>query len=197
MKFKQLNNPLIKNSFVYVVCDGINKAIPFLILPFLSYYLSTEDYGIVTNFGVLLNILIVFSSSTINLLLSKFYRLGITERKSFISNIVLLNILSIIAEAVICLPLNHIIENGLGLPLNFQIYCLIATLFSAITTINMAIWRCEEKPLYFGAFQISRSLVNAATAILLVIIFLLGWKGRVYGMVFTHVLFGILSCVIL
>lgn len=53
MNFKQIfNTPLVKQSVVYVVSDGINRAIPFLLLPFITYYLTPEDYGIITNFNV-------------------------------------------------------------------------------------------------------------------------------------------------
>ena len=38
-----LGSSLVRNSFVYVVCDGINKAIPFLLLPFITYYLTPGD----------------------------------------------------------------------------------------------------------------------------------------------------------
>ena len=54
------SSSLIKSSFVYIVCDGINKAIPFLLLPFITHYLTPTDYGVVTNFNVYVQILSVF-----------------------------------------------------------------------------------------------------------------------------------------
>ena len=51
---------LLKNSFIYVVTDGINNAIPFVLLPLISRYLTPADYGIVSNYNVLIQILSVF-----------------------------------------------------------------------------------------------------------------------------------------
>ena len=57
---KILSSSVIRNSFVYVFCDGINKAIPFLLLPFITHYLTPADYGVVTNYNVLVQIVSVF-----------------------------------------------------------------------------------------------------------------------------------------
>ena len=55
-----LKHPLLKSSLVYTITDAINKAVPFFILPILSYYLLPSDYGIVANYNVLLSVFGVF-----------------------------------------------------------------------------------------------------------------------------------------
>lgn len=57
-RIRQLSHSsLLKNSFVYVVTDGVNKAIPFVLLPIISRYLSPSEYGIVTNYNVFISVL--------------------------------------------------------------------------------------------------------------------------------------------
>ena len=51
---------LVKDTLIYVVADGVNKAIPFLILPIIVRYLTPEDYGVITNYAVWAQILAVF-----------------------------------------------------------------------------------------------------------------------------------------
>ena len=46
---------------VYAISDGLNKAIPFLILPIIVQYLTPEDYGVVTNFMILVQIITIFA----------------------------------------------------------------------------------------------------------------------------------------
>ena len=55
-----LKHPLLKSSLIYTLSDAINKAVPFLVLPILSYYLLPSDYGIVANYGVLLSVISIF-----------------------------------------------------------------------------------------------------------------------------------------
>ena len=55
------SSSVIRNSFIYVFCDGLNKAIPFLLLPFITHYLTPADYGIVTNYNVLVQLISVLA----------------------------------------------------------------------------------------------------------------------------------------
>jgi len=61
----------------------------------------------------------------------------------------------------------------------------------------MILWRCEERPIAFGTYQISQSALNAITTIIFVISMLLGWKGRVYSMMCAAIIFGAISLFIL
>jgi len=192
------NAPLVRHSFVYVVCDGITKAIPFLLLPFITYYLTPDDYGIVTNFNVYVQILSVFIYlCTAGALPVMFHKLDKSEVKSYVSNMVFLNS----AATLMCLAINmtvfNWVEEGLNISLKFQLYAVVLVWFTGITNINMILWRCEEKPAAFGAYQISQSALNAATTVIFVIILLLGWQGRIYSMMCAAVVFGIISLFIL
>lgn len=195
---KIINTPLVKQSFVYVICDGINKAIPFLLLPFITYYLTPDDYGIVTNFNVYTQILSVFIYlCTAGALPVMFHKLEKNEIRSYVSNMVILNTLA----TVLCLSINLIaykwIQKGLDIDLTFQLYAIVIVWFTGITNVNMILWRCEEKPVSFGVYQISQSAVNAITTIVFVITLLLGWKGRIYSFMISSILFGIISILIL
>ncbi len=44
----------LKNSFVYLFSNVFNASIPFILLPLFSHYLSTDDYGRVTMFQILI-----------------------------------------------------------------------------------------------------------------------------------------------
>lgn len=59
-----LTSSLFKNSSIYIITDGISQAIPFLLLPLISHYLSPADYGIITNFNVLFAILSIICFMT-------------------------------------------------------------------------------------------------------------------------------------
>ena len=55
-----LAHPLLRSGGVYFVANVANAGLPFLMLPFLTRYLTPTDYGIVSMFGVLVGILIPF-----------------------------------------------------------------------------------------------------------------------------------------
>ncbi len=192
------NSSLVKQSFVYVVCDGINRAIPFLLLPFITYYLSPDDYGIITNFNVYVQIISVFGYlCTSGALPVMFHKLKKEEVKSYVSNMVLLNTFVTIGCVLVNLIFFKPIANGLGINLTYQLYAIVYVWFSGITNINMILWRCEERPVAFGIYQISQSAINGVTTILFVITLLMSWQGRIYSSLLSAGLFGIISIVIL
>lgn len=197
--FKRLSSSsLLKNTFVYVFCDGINRAIPFLLLPFITHYLTPSDYGVVTNFNVYVQILSVFCyATTAGALPVMYYKLGRSEIKQYIFNMLLLNTYGTLICMLIMLVSFVWVEHVLNISLIFQLLALLVVWFAGITNVNMLLWRCEEKPLSFGIYQISQSMVNALTTILFVIILLLGWKGRVYSMAFATIVFGLISIYVL
>ena len=192
------SSPVLRNSFVYVFCDGINKAIPFLLLPFITHYLTPADYGVVTNYNVLVQIVSVFGYlCTAGALPVMFAKLGKEEIKKYVSNMILLNTLANIICVCFALPLYKIIEDALDISFVYQLSVLFLVWFAGITNVNMLLWRCEERPLFFGIYQISQSVLNALSTVMFVIVFLLGWQGRIYSMIFTTVAFGLISLFVL
>ena len=53
-------NSLISSSITYTISNIVNLAIPFLLLPVMTRFLSPEDYGIVSMFSVLVSIMTSF-----------------------------------------------------------------------------------------------------------------------------------------
>lgn len=192
------SSSLVRKSFIYVFCDGINRAIPFLLLPFITHYLTPSDYGIVTNFNVYIQIISVFCyTCTAGALPVMFYKLEREKVKQYVSNMIVLNTGVTVLCAMVSLLLYVYVEDILNLSIYYQFYALLVVWFAGITNVNMILWRCEEKPVSFGIYQISQSALNALTTILFVIIFLLGWKGRVYSMILVTILFGFISLYVL
>lgn len=189
---------LFRKSFVYVFCDGINRAIPFLLLPFITHYLTPSDYGVVTNFSVYMSIMAVFCySCTIGAVPVMFVKLDRESMKKYVSSVVLLNTIAQLICGVVSIVINGFVYKALNISPAFQCLAFIGVWFAGITFINMVLWRCEEKPLSFGIYQISQSALNAVSTVIFVIVLLLGWKGRIYSMMLATISFGILSIFVL
>jgi O-antigen/teichoic acid export membrane protein len=188
-----ISSTLFKNSFIYLVTDGINKAIPFLLLPFLTYYLTANDYGVITNFNIFVQILSALYFSTAAALPVMFYKLDKEQYSIYLSNMIVLNTIVIFIALIIIIIINGLLTQTLKLSFLFQLIAVLVVWFSSITNINMLLWRCEEKAIAFGKYQISQSLLNVLSTIFFVIILLLAWKGRIYSYLLSVIVFGIMS----
>ena len=192
------SSTLVKNSLVYVITDGINKAIPFILLPFISRFLTPADYGIVSNYNVYIQILSVFVYlCTAGIIPVMFFKVDHENLKKVISNMIFINTAATIFFLMLSMIEYGYVNNYFSLPLIIQLVGIVSVWFSSITNINLILWRCEEKPLKFGAYQISQTLLNAVSTVLFVMILLWGWQGRVWSMMISCILMGFVSIYIL
>lgn len=191
-------NKLLKSTMIYTLCDAINKGVPFLILPLLSYYLSPSDYGIVANFGVLLAICTIFVSISVDGVISvNYYKISKEELSKYIFNALSL----IIGSSIIVFFLFYIFKTQIyinfRIPYIYTILIIVMALASTLTTMNLSLWRLEENPVHFGIYQISQTILNILISLFLVINLGMGWIGRIQGMLISAIIFGIFSLFIL
>lgn len=192
------NSSLLKNSLVYVITDGINKAIPFVLLPIIARYLSPADYGIVTNYNVFVSVLAALVyMCTGGVIPVMYFKLPKDEMKIYVSNMLVVNTISVLICLIGILFTSEYLEKHLNFSLFYQLTAIILVWFSAIGYANLVLWRCEEKPFKFGMYNISSSFLNAIFTIILVVVFLIGWQGRALSIFASSIIMGIVSLVIL
>lgn len=189
---------LIKNSFVYVITDGINKAIPFVLLPIISRYLTPPEYGIVTNYNVFISVLgALVYLCTGGVIPVMYYKLSKDEIRVYVSNMLVVNTVSVLICLIGILLFSTILESHLNFSFPYQMTAIVLVWFTAIGYANLVLWRCEEKPLRFGLYNISSSLINALFTIILVVILVMGWQGRALSIFLSSIIMGVISLVIL
>ena len=123
---KSYKSPLVRNSLIYAMSDGLNRAIPFLLLPFITHYLTPSDYGIVTNFNVYIQILSVFCYvSAVGSLPVQFFKLDKSDVSCYVSNMLFFNLISFLGCSIIALLCSSYIKSAFNITPLFQIYALI------------------------------------------------------------------------
>jgi O-antigen/teichoic acid export membrane protein len=193
-----LKHPLLKSGIVYILCDAVNKGVPFLILPVLSNYLLPSDYGILSNFNVLLSIITIFITVGIDSSIAvNFYRLSKTELSKYIFNALLLVSTSLVICTTAVLLSSNNIYALTKVPVNYQLLAIAMSLSAVFTAINLSMWRLEEKPLKFGLYDVSQTLVNIGFSLFFVVYLKMDWIGRVNGILIASIVFGLFSFALL
>lgn len=191
---KIYKSDILKNSFIYVLADGVNKGMNFLILPFLTYYISPSGMGIVTNFNVLVQILSLLAGITmINVLPFIFYKKTKEEIQGYVSNLIYVILFLSFFFLFLLFLLKKIIYLHLELDFTLQFYTSIYVVSYLVIQINLVLLRLENKPFSFAMFSFLQTLVNVLCTILLVILFHYEYEGRIWGMVLTNILFAVYS----
>lgn len=190
----RIKNPLIQRMVVYAFSDGISKAMPFLVFPIVAHYLTQEEFGLAANFSVLTAVIGPFiGMSTYSALSVDYYRKSKDDLPTFYANLLYTNLLLYVLLFCIVLILNNFIEQWTGFSLSWQILAMISLLFGPFASLFTTRLRLEEKAKKFGQFQIISSAAGAILTYLFIAVFLWSWKGRIYSLVFSSVLPGLVA----
>ena len=191
-----VSKKLFTNSFIYVLSDVLNKAVPFLMLPILTRYLTPSDYGIISIFTVLVSILSIFVGLNIHGAINvNFFKMNKEKLKVFIGNcMIILNI-----SATIVFILLYFTYSYISLKLNIDsVWIFVAAILAFanfLTTINLLLWMAEENPKLYGIYQISQTFVVASLSIFLVVGMNMGVTGQLLATSIGSLLFSFLSFV--
>lgn len=196
--FSLKSSLLFKNTVIYTLLQMINKGIPFFLLPILTHYLSASDYGMISIYNAFLGAVSVFIGlSTSGIVSINYFKLTRSELKDSIGNIFNLLILTTFIAFCIIYIFSEFIYTKINLPITWMYVAVIVALMQVLTGINLTIWRSEQRAKPFALYEISITMLNVIISILLVVILLYGWEGRVIGTSSAAIIFGMLSIYII
>lgn len=189
---------LFKDFSIFFSADVVNKAIPFALLPVFTYYLTPEEYGTLAIFTSFLMVFgFIIGLNTLGAITINFYKFEKHELSKFIGNIFLILFVTLIFTIAVILIANSIYPNELELSYKWYIIATITAFNTSIVMINTNLWLVEQKPKIYGLYQIGETLIKLSLSLIFVIIVLLTWKGRVYGMLIGSTLSAIVSIIYL
>jgi len=183
---KLLRSKLVRSLGIYTISNVINSAIPFLLLPLLTQKLSTEDYGILTNYNSLISIIIPFVSFNLMASLQVIYIKNRPGFSSYISS----GLLTILALTLIFSVIFYFSASDLakvtGVPEELILFTTLYATYQNVVEILLSIWRMEEKAWSYGIFRILRTVVELTIATILILSFGLSFKGSIYALAYSY-----------
>jgi O-antigen/teichoic acid export membrane protein len=189
-----LSHKLFKNSFVYIATDIVNSAIPFLLLPLLTTYLTPYDYGIVSMGQVLLAVTSILVGLNTNTAINvNFFKINKDDLKVYISNVVAICLTSLLILVVAVLALKPYVSKLVDFPENWLLLIAGTSIFIVISTINLVLWQSEQRPLPYGLMQIAMTTLNLLLSLYFILILEWKWQGRLAGIIIANILIGIVS----
>ena len=197
MKVSFLQNKFLQKLSIYTMSSYINKAIPFLMLPILTNYLSTDEYGEVSMFLALMNLLIaVFGLSIEGALMRKFYDKG-DSFPTVLFNYLFLLLSSFSVCSVLFVIFSSKITTYSGVSVQYLAAAVLGSFFSVICYCVNSLHQAEGKATAYAIFTNGWSFLNALLSIILVVFFSLGVVGRVYGIAISTILMGVVGILLL
>jgi len=195
---KLFASSLFRQTIAYGLTDAVNKALPFILFPILATVLTPVDYGVLSNYFVIVQLVTIISAlSTTGSLISIWYKRKRELSTQYIYNEVVVISAICLVLLVLVLLFSPVIEKYTSVNLFWQLTTVLIAYFSNITALQLTVWRLEEQPFKYGGYQILQSLALTASTYILVIVLRWNWEGRTWSQFAGITLFGILSFIIL
>ncbi|SNB45050.1 lipopolysaccharide biosynthesis protein [Geobacter sp. DSM 9736] len=193
-----LSSELCKSASIYTLSRIINAAIPFLIMPVLTRYLTPTDYGIVAMFGILVGIVSPFVGLSLHGAVSvKYFDNTELNLPKYIGNCVFVLLASTVLVSGVMWLFSEPIAKLSSFPTEWLWAVVLVAFAQFISLIALTIWQVENKPARFGAFQNLQVLVNVGLSVFFVVVMGRGWQGRLEGQIVTLVFFAAIALVLL
>ena len=82
---------VLQNSIIYLGSSIFSKAIPFMLLPILTKYLSPEEYGVLSIFQLMISFFTAFVGINMSMNVSKnFFKYTKLQTSLMIGNIIII-----------------------------------------------------------------------------------------------------------
>jgi O-antigen/teichoic acid export membrane protein len=185
-----LNRDIFKATSIYTLSGILTKAIPFLLLPVFTHYLSASDYGIIS----------LVSSSILALI--PFINLGITDlitiesKKRERENYKIFEGTALTASLVFCLLTSVLailftkyFSQLSTLPAICVLLIPVLTYFNFCNDLLVTVVRNDEKRVLYVVLNVLKTSIELGLAIILIVWFKMQWMGRIDGMLLTGTVF--------
>ena len=178
----------------YFVTTTINQALPFLILPILTRYLTTAEYGVLALFSLYLLVSNSLTGVSIPAVISKhFFRSEKQYIAEIIGNSLIINAgLCLITMAIAALAYLFF-PGAVEIPLRWLLVIPLASFSFVIFNIGLNVMKNTRSVWTFGRHQIGNTALNIGFSLLLIIVFMWGWQGRAAGIMTSYFLSAIFS----
>lgn len=189
-----IKNRLFRHSGVYIISEVAQRGIPFFLLPILTRYLSTADYGIIATFMVYLQIIgILAGLNTNSAVIVNFFQISKENLKIYVANV-----FNVLAASFLFILLGIFLfktplSARLAIPGQWLIWGLVIASARFLIVTNLSLWQAEQRPKIYGFFNIARTATDVTLSLLLVVWIGLRWEGRLYAVITTSVVFGLIS----
>lgn len=194
---KLRKNSLLYGSGTYLASNILNAAVPLALMPILTRYLTTEQYGEVAMFQTLLSVLVAVTGLSVTGAAGRKYYdadLSNMELKFFIGSCFQV----FLASGALVLVLLAIFQGYLSQLIGLQSQWIWAACFAAATTfitqMRMGQWLVSKNARNYGAMQVAQAITNAFLSLILVVVFRQAASGRIWAQVITALVF---ACVAL
>lgn len=189
---------LVRSAGIYTVTSALSSAIPILMMPVLTRYLTPTDYGITAMLSVLVGVASPFVGVNIHGAISvRYFDKAGSDLPRYIGNGFILLGASTLVVAMLLWAFAGPISALTAFPRSWLATVVIVSACQFVTLVILTVWQVQDRPVQYGIFQVLQTLLNIVLTLLFVVFINRSWQGRVEAQVLTVVIFAVAAYVLL
>lgn len=185
---------LFKNSLIYLLSGVAGKAVPFLLLPVLTRYLTPSEFGLVAIFQLGIQLSQAVSGLSLNVNISRYF---FSRNKEEIATLIFDIYLILLSSCFLLLAILFIsvlfFDNFFGLPSRWVLALPFLAFMSMSNLLNQTLLRTMERPISFMKYEIGLAAANFILIVFFVVFLTLSWEGQNVAVSISLIIFGILA----
>lgn len=177
---------ILKDSMIYIVGELISKAMPFILLPYLTRKLGAEGIGQLSFFLSLVVLFQIYIGFNQGGALARYYY---TKGKKNINYIFVASLLHSVTFSVISL----FVTLSFSLSIEYY-YCILISLFSSIVSLGLSYYQCQKIPTSYIKIQFLINVISLFGTVVTFEFYSANVEGRLFWVLFSNVIVSIFLC---
>lgn len=191
----------MKSTSIYAVGDVIARAVPFILLPVLTRFLTPQDYGVLAIFMAIFSVVqIIISMGVGEAIIRAYFDIG-KDKFSFpkyvFNGLFMIFVMGTLFSFFWWVGKPYL-SRTIPVPFEYQLVIPLFSFFTVVYMIVLKMWIFMKKPWLFTIFNSANIFMELGVAVFLVVILGFNWQGRVWGIFVSRLVFFIIAvCVLL
>ena len=178
----KLRTKLIGDAAIYTISNFAVAGVPFLLLPVLTRILSPEDYGLIAMFTMVVSFFVVAAGLNIHgAVMVRYFEPKKFSMPCYVSTTLCILIITTVLLALFVWIFSRKIQLITALPLKWLMLAVVVAALQFLVQTLLTLWQASKQPLKFGALRLNHALMDGLVSILLVVVMLYSWQGRLFG----------------
>ena len=167
----------------------INAAIPFILLPFLTKFLSKADLGIIFMFSTLTSFITPFVNVNMDGAITRVFYRDKENFYQYIGNTIIISLICTVLLVLLSFIVSPLALEYTSLTFKWVSFCVLTCFAQFLILILLTLYRIHLKPLKYGILQVSLSAANLILSLILIGLFHFKWEGRLLAQVVSTIFF--------
>lgn len=185
---------IFKEGAVYTSTSVIQKSIPFLLMPFLTRVLSTEEYGLVAIFISTVSIYSLLIGASLNGFVRVIYhKSSIKKFRAYVGNaLAFFAVMSLIAFMITWI-FDSSLSQLIGIKSNYLYLALFVAFLKFMFDMRLVIFQTMRQSFNYAKLQLTLPIIELLIVILLVFHLHKGAEGRILSITISSLIVAIIS----